>query len=342
MAERTIGVGIVGIGWVAHAHIDAWQANPHSEVVAVCSRSEENARAAVIRHNLTNCRVYTDYEQMLRQENLDLVDICTVNSLHAPQAIAAAQAGKHVLIEKPMAMTLEELRAVEAAIVKAGVKSLCGFVLHWNPYFEIVKSLIANDVLGKIFYVETGYISGNWHKWYPGWHWAKTKREGGDALLVAGAHALDALRYFAPAEVEEVMCYAGNYTGMHDYDPTQVLLMRLADGSIGHLTTIVEGNVPYTFPVRLHGTKGTLVGNRFYAELLDGQTGWAEVPTIMPDTPEVTHHPFRGEMNHLIDCILEDKVPLPDVHDAVKTHEIIFAAQISNAERRPVRLPLPR
>lgn len=340
MTEQRIGVGIVGIGWVAHPHIDAYLKNGHCDVVALCSRSEENARAAMAQHGLEDCRVYTDYEQMLRQENLDLVDICSFNARHAREGIAAAQAGKHVLIEKPVAMTLDELRALDQAITKAGVKSLAGFVLHWSPYFDIVKSMIKNGFFGKLFYGETGYISGRWPKWYPGYYWVKTKEEGGNALLVAACHALDALRQFMPSEVDEVMCYGGNFTGQMDYNATMLTMLHFADGTVGKVAGIVEGNMPYSFTVRLHGTTGTLVQNRFYSELIEGQTGWAEIPTIMPDTAEVTHHPFQGEIDHLVDCIMHDKTPMPDIKDAIKTHEIIFAAEQSLVERKPIKVPL--
>src|SRR5690348_15147131 len=121
MAEKRIGVGVVGIGWVAHPHIDAWLKNGACDVVALCSRDRANAQAAAEKHGLTNCQIYTDYEQMLRQDNLDLVDICSLNASHARQGIAAAQAGKHVLVEKPVAMTLDELRALDQAITTAGV-----------------------------------------------------------------------------------------------------------------------------------------------------------------------------------------------------------------------------
>lgn len=340
MAEQRLGVGVVGIGWVSHPHIDAWLKSGHCDVVALCSRSEENARAAAAQHGLENCRIYTDYEQMLRQENIDIVDICSLNASHAAQGIAAAEAGKHVVVEKPVAMTLDELRRLESAITQAGVKSLAGFVLHWSPYFDIVKSMIQRDFFGRLFYGETGYISGRWPKWYPGYYWAKTKKEGGSALLVAACHAVDALRQFMPAEADEVMCYAGNFTGQMEYDATQCLMLHFQDGAIGQITGMVEGNMPYSFNVRLHGTKGTLVQNRFYSEITEGQTGWAEFPTIMPDTAEVTHHPFQGEMDHFVDCVLHDKTPLPDITDAVKTHEICFAAELSARERRPVQLPL--
>ncbi len=340
MADRCLGVGVVGIGWVSHPHIDAWLKNGHCRVAAVCSRDRQNALAAVERHGLKDCQVYTDYGQMLRQNNLDIIDICGLNASHAEQGIAAAEAGKHVLIEKPVAMSLDELRRLDAAIGAAEVKSLAGFVLHWSPYFDMVKSLIRNDVLGKLFYGETGYMSGNRPNGDTRHDWTRTKREGGDSLLLSGCHAVDALRQFMPGEVDEVMCYAGSFTGECEYDATMVVLLHFDDGTIGKVASIVEGNVPYSFLVRLHGSKGTLVQNRFYAEMLEGQTGWAEVPTVMPDTAEVAHHPFQGEVDHFVDCIVHDRTPMPDIQDAVKTHEIIFAAGQSSLERKPVRVPL--
>jgi predicted dehydrogenase len=340
MADTYLGVGVVGIGWVSHPHIAAWLKNGHCRVAAVCSRDRENAQAAVERHGLQDCQVYTDYEQMLRQDNLDIIDICSLNTRHADQGIAAAEAGKHVLIEKPVAMTLDDLRRLDTAIGRAKVKSLAGFVLHWSPYFEMVKSMIRNDVLGTLFYGETGYMSGRWPKDDTRHDWLRTKQEGGNSLLLSGCHAVDALRQFMPGEVDEVMCYAGSFTGECEYDATMVLLLHFDNGTIGKVASIVEGNVPYSFLVRLHGSKGTLVQNRFYAEMLEGQTGWAEVPTIMPDTAEVTHHPFQGQMDHFVDCIMHDRTPMPDIADAVKTHEILFAAEQSSRERKPIRLPL--
>jgi predicted dehydrogenase len=142
-------------------------------------------------------------------------------------------------------------------------------------------------------------------------------------------------------EAVEVQAYSGNFTKVMEWDATIITLVRFASGAIGKIGCVLEGNTPYTFNVRLHGPKGTLVNNRFYSHLLPGQTGWAEFPTILPDTPQVTHHPFQPEIDHFIDCILNDATPLVDIKDAVKTHEIMFAAEISANERRPVSLPLP-
>lgn len=340
--NKKLGIGIIGIGWVAHEHIKGWKANPHVEIVALSSHSAENAARARVQHGLDSARVYTDWAELIRDERVDVVDVCSMNHLHVDQSVAAAEAGKHVLIEKPAANDLEGLRKVEAAIDKAGVKSIVGFELHWSPYFDAVHSMIDNDFFGQLYYAECDYFSGNWEQWYPGYEWVKTKERGGSALPAAGVHAVDAIRQFARSEAVEVFAYAANFTGVMEWDPTIITMIRFANGTIGKVGCILEGNIKYQFNVRLHGPKGTLVNDRFLTNFLPGQTGWAQFPTILPDTPEVTHHPFPEEINHFVDCIRENRTPIVDIKDAVKTHEIAFGAEISAKEGRPVKLPLPR
>jgi predicted dehydrogenase len=340
--DRKLGVGIIGLGWVAGEHIKAYQQNRHCEVVALASHSEANALAVQERHNLPDASVYTDWQQLLRDERVDVVSICSTNDLHSEQAVAAAEAGKHMLIEKPVALDLVGLRKVERAVEQAGVKSQGGFELHWSPYFQSVHNMIDSGFFGKIHYAECDYFSGNWEQWYPGYDWVKTKERGGSALPAAGVHAVDAIRQFVRSEAVEVFAYAGNFTKVMEWDPTILTVIRFANGAIGKVGCTLEGNVKYTFNVRLHGDKGTLVNDRFRTTYLDpGLEGWAQFPTILPDTPEVTHHPFPGEIDDLVDAILENRPALLNVREDSKTYEIAFAAEQSAREGKPVALPLP-
>ena len=184
-AEQKLGVGIIGIGWVAHEHIKAWNNNASCAVVALASRSQENAAAARQQHGLAAARIYTNWTDLIRDEHVDVVDICSMNHLHVPQGTAAAEAGKHLLIEKPAANDLAGLRQLEQAIDKAGVKSLVGFELHWSPYFESIHTMLDHDFFGPIYYAECDYFSGNWEKWYRGYPWVRTKEQGGSALPAA-------------------------------------------------------------------------------------------------------------------------------------------------------------
>jgi len=339
-AGRRLGIGIVGIGWVAGEHIKAYKNNPHCRVVALCSHDRENAARAAQLHDLPEARIYTDYEAMLRDPDVDVVSICSMNHLHVPQSIAAAEAGKHMLVEKPMAIDLDGLRKQRDAIQKSGVKCQVGFELYWGPFFQSIHQMIDAGFFGKLHYAECDYFSGNWEKWYVGYPWVKTKEKGGSALPAAGCHAVDAIRQFVRADATEVFAYSHNATGVMEWDPTILVAIQFANGVIGKVGCVLEGNLKYTFNVRLHGDKGMLINDRFLTHYLPGQTAAAQFPTILPDTPEVTHHPFQGEIDDLLDAILKDREPVVNLENGVKTHELCFAAEESACTGRPVKLPL--
>jgi predicted dehydrogenase len=338
-------VGVIGAGWVAGEHFRAYQNNPETEVVAVAVRREETARAHMEGLGFS-CDIYTDVATMLKTAQLDIVSICTPPSMHPEHSIAAAEAGCHVVLEKPVALDLVDLRRIDAAVNAAGVKTVVGFVLRWNPLFEIITSLLDQEAIGRIFYGEVNYNHGI-GPWYGQYAWNRTKKDGGSSLLSAGIHAVDALRWFVRKEVVEVTAYSTNsdntdvYTDGYEYDPTIVTILKFADGSIGKASSSIECIQPYTFPIVLQGSAGTIMNNKVYSKkLMPGQTDFAEVPTILPDSGDVTEHPFLGEINHFVECIKSDTESHCNLTDAIKTHEICYAAQMSADEGRPVKLPL--
>jgi predicted dehydrogenase len=341
MTGSTLGVGVIGMSWVAGEHIKAYLANPHCDVVALAGSSGSRVAEVATAHGLHGAHQYRDWHDLIADARVHVVSICSTNEMHVPQAVAAAEAGKHVLIEKPVALDHEGYGRVQDAIERNGVKSQVGFELHWSPYFQSIHTMLNADLFGNIHYAECDYFSGNQEKWYGGYSWVKTKARGGSALAAAGCHAIDAIRQFVRAEAVEVFAYSGNFTHVMDWDATIVTVIRFANGAIGKVGCVMEGNVKYTFNVRLHGNKGTLVNDKFRSTVLDpGLDGWAHFPTILPDTPEVTHHPFPGEVDDFIDAILHDRRALVDITDAAKTHEIMFAAERSAREGRPIALPL--
>jgi predicted dehydrogenase len=337
------GAAVLGTGDVSGEHIKAYQADPRTEVRAILSRGRGRAEAKAHEYGLDACRAYTDLDELLRADDIHVVSICTPHHLHAEQGIACAQAGKHVVVEKPVALDLASLRALDAAIRENGVRSIVGFVLRWNPLFEIIRSMLTAGLIGDIFHGEVDYLHGitrDLHL-YP---WVCKREFGGSALLTAGCHAVDALRWFVQNEATEVFCYANFSKGNpldYEYEPNSAMLVQFANGATGKVTTSIEYAAPYTFPIVLMGDRGTIRDNRLFTKQWTGQTGWATIPTILPDSGAVTNHPFVPQIAHFIDCILTGAESHCNVADAVKTHEICIAAGISVKERRPVRLPLP-
>ena len=127
-----------------------------------------------------------------------------------------------------------------------------------------------------------------------------------------------------------------------DDGQTQVVLIaRFANGAIGKVASSIENKMPCVFNIQLLGDKGSIRNNQIYAKSkFPGQTDFVTIPTILPDSGDVTHHPFEAEIDHLVDCILNDVESHANVEDTYKTHEVCLAADLSAMEGRPVRLPL--
>ena len=339
---KPFGVAILGTGDVSGEHIKAYQANPYTEVRAILSRDAARAEAKARDYNVTNCRAYTDLDELLRNDEIHIVSICTPHHLHAEQGIACAGAGRHILVEKPIAIDLNSLRQLESAVKEYNVRSLAGFVLRWNPLYETIKELIASGLLGDLYHAEVDYLHGI-NTNYRLYSWLRQREFGASALLTGGCHAVDGMRWFMDREAVEVFGYSntskGNPLG-YEYEPNSVILVKFADGSMGKVATSIEYAAPYKFNIALMGNRGAIRDNRLFTKCWPGQKDWAEIPTVLPDSPAVTHHPFIPQIAHFVDSIREGKESHSNIADAVKTHEICLAAELSAAGGRPIALPL--
>lgn len=337
--SKVYGVLIVGTGWVSSEHIRAFSMNANSRVAALVSRSEEKGRARASECGVPEARVYTTIDEGLKDPEVDIVCICTPNHLHAEQTIKAAEAGKHILIEKPIALNWEDAKRMKAAVDKAGVKTLVGYVLHWNPLFLTAKRM-REQYLGNLYYAETDYFHRVTER-YPCYGWTCRKGVGGSSLLAGGCHAVDAMRQFMKSDVVEVSAYSSACRTDLEFDGTLVMLLKFANGAMAKIGSSYDTVSPYIFNLNLYGDKGTLQNNRLYSpDEIPGQTDYMTIPVTTPDSGDVTHHPFPQEIDHFIDCIMNNRETEVSLNDAMKTQEIVFAADRSAAEGRPIRLPL--
>lgn len=337
-----IHVGIFGAGWVSAEHLKAWKNNPRCEVVAMGSRRAEQVKQRLIEAGVDGkVEICASLEKILQRKDIDVISICLPAYLQAEAAMLAAEAGKHLLVEKPIAKTIAELKQLRDVVCKAGVKTVVGFVLRWNPMVQIVKNLIREGWLGKIIYGRFAYLH-ELGPWYSGYAWARTQAMGGSVTLLGGCHAIDVMRYLVDDEAAEAVAFSTRgHRFDFEYDPTIVGLVRFKNGAVGQIAASQELHMPYLFPMEIMGSLGAIRDGKIWSEKTKGQTGWANIPSIMPDSGDVSHHPFQGEIDHLVDCILNNKESHASVADSVKTHEIVFAMDDSAAESgRPVKLPL--
>jgi predicted dehydrogenase len=361
--SKTLGVLVHGAGWVSTQHIAAWLHNPDTEVVAICSKSTDEARQRAMEFGLKDIAVYDDLATALEHPAVDVVSVCTPQHLHCDNVCQAASAGKHLIIEKPVGISLEELRRMRDAVRAAGVKTVVSFVLRWNPLFRTLKTLLQDGALGRPYYVEADYLSHN-GSWWSGWNAARTREQGISALLVGGCHAVDALRWFAaPGEFEaarpvEVFAMTGGYrkgsTSEYspltntwtehappmEYEGLEVVLVKFANGAVGKVTVNADCIMPYRFPLRIFGDRGSVFDNRVWSHKFPGQTDWITLPSILPESSDVKHHPFQAEIDHFARCVLDNVESHCNLDDAILTHEVVFAAQQCYQSGRPVVLPL--
>jgi predicted dehydrogenase len=328
-----LGAAIIGCGWVAEEYVKAFEKDERSEVRTLVSRNRANAERYRDRYGL-KCTIETDASKMLEQKDVDIVVVCTPHNVHTQYVVAAAEAQKHIIIEKPVALTPEDVCKQREAVRKNKVKTIVSFVLHWNPLLITIDRLIEEEVFGDIFMVEVDYMHRIWDlKWYG------SLEKSGTALLTAGCHAVDALRWFSRSRVEEVSAYQVRTTNPAEYPGTISINVKFEDGKIGRSYTTFDAKMPYRFNIGIYGTEGTLRNNEIFApKLFPGQNDFMKTPCVLPDSGDVAHHPFEGEVTHFLDCIINDTQPFPDLEDAVLTQAVCFAADKSAESGSPVSI----
>jgi len=360
-ADGKLGIAIVGVGWCASQHIAAFQRNPRASITWLCSRDVARARADLgrIGVQLTGARFTTRYEDLLAATDVDIISITTPNHLHADEAVAAANARKHFVLEKPTGLDVAELVRIRDAVRAGGVRTIVSFVLRYNPFLKFARWLRVAGWLGNVRFARTQYLS-HVTDWYSGWKWVRTRESGRSHLLAAGCHAVDALRWCSGLEPIEVSAFHTRFTAGYEWPTSIVANVRLEQSALGHVTSSTDFMLPYTFLVELMGDRATLrqdvlqwldptidagalaAANPFPDVRLEplGPTA-LRIHCTMPDTADVTHHPFQPELDELIACVLEGRETSISVFEAQKTMEVCLAADISADQGgTPVALPL--
>ena len=335
-------VGIIGYGWAATAHIGAINATGLAEVVAVYSSRPLDEAALAAAHG-SPIKAYASVDALLNHPGLQVVDITSYPWEHADQAVAAARAGKHIILEKPAALSLEDLRRIEGAVTAAGVHFCICFECRWSSHFQGIKAMLDKGLMGTIHYGEVDYYHGI-GPWYGQFRWNITRKGGGSALLTAGCHALDALLLCMGGEVTEVMSYAtrskSDVFAPYEYDTSSVTLLKFADGRVGKCAAIVDCLQPYYFHTHLVGSEGSILDKKFHVNLPGfNKHAWSEMSLKLLDSGDVSDHPYQTQFEAFFTALAKNEdMPLTSLADAVRSHEIIFAADRSAALGRPVRI----
>ncbi|OHD75154.1 MAG: hypothetical protein A2V99_07230 [Spirochaetes bacterium RBG_16_67_19] len=341
---KSYRVGIVGFGWVAGAHLKTFSELPNFQPVAILSRRKLDPAALKAQYGL-ELKVYNDYDKFLADRDIDIVDICTPHPFHAEQAIKAAEAKKHLIIEKPMAIDFEDCRRMVKAVRQNGVKTSVCFECRFISVTKATKALVDQGQIGEIYYSECDYFHGI-GPWYGQFAWNVKKDFGGSSLLTAGIHSLDTLLYIAGGQagpVEEVFSYPT--TNPHEvykpyeYPTTSVTLLKFANGrTIGKCASVTDAMQPYVFNMNFVGSHGAVKNELFYSKKIPGLRGWMKMDVQLVDSGDVAHHPYKEQFSDFAACLETGSETASNIENAFETHRVVFAADKSAATGKPVSL----
>jgi len=227
--------GVIGAGAIAaYRHLPEYAANAAVDLVAVSDPYLERAHAEAARFG--NLTAYADYHDMLAREQLDLVSVCTPNHLHAPTTIDALAAGAHVLVEKPMATSLEDADAMIRAARQAGRILMVDQNERFMPVHAAARAVIESGVLGRVLTFRAFYGHNGPEHWTPTASWFFTQAQSlSGALGDLGVHKADILRFLLRSEVAEVAAFTGTLHKAAEVNDNAVLLLRFRNGVFGSL-----------------------------------------------------------------------------------------------------------
>lgn len=341
--SKKYNVAVIGYGWAATAHIAAINATSNAQVKAVWSSRPLDSAELSAKHG-GSIAAFTDLEAMLGSPDIHVVDITSYPNQHAAQFIAAAKNGKHIIVEKPLAIEWSDILAMKRAAQESGVKVCVCFECRWSSQFVATKAVIDQGLVGAVHYGEIDYYHGI-GPWYGQYRW-NTKRElGGSALLTAGCHALDALLLCMGSDIEEVTSYSTQSTNpvfaAYEYPTTATTLLRFRGGAVGKSAAVVDCLQPYYFHTHLVGSEGSILDNKFHSQKLAGlnKHSWSQLSMKMLDSGDVSDHPYQTQFQAFFDALEAGKdMPLTSLADAFATHRVIAAADKSASEKRAVKL----
>jgi len=303
---------------------------PHSELVALCDINESVLKQAA---EAAGCAVtFTDYEKMLEMEELDAVFIATPDADHCPMTVAALDAGKHVLCEKPMAIAMDEVHQMLAAEERSGKQLGINQVLRTNPRFMQAHRMARSGYLGEIFYAEADYWHNISHLIRGGWR--GLKEQGHTPFVGGGCHVIDLLRWCV-GEVVEIFAY-GSHMALtseeYPFDDTTVSVLKFENGACGKYGCSYACVRPSLHNFILHGTAASyLHGHEQDTVTVSDRRNEA----ITLDIP-VVGHPYEPVVEGFSQAVLNgERVPICG-RDVANTIAVALAADQSLATREPV------
>lgn len=328
-------VGIIGCGGMGNAHAGNLAALPEVEIVGAADTNL--AAANTLAGRFDGCTASDDPEVLLRRDDIDIIVVTTPTDSHAHYIQAAAERGKHIFSEKPLARTLEQAERALGAVESAGVRLMVGLVLHFFPEYAAAKQALDQGAVGRPAVMRTSRLSGHPRAsddWY-----ADFERSGG-LILDMLIHDLDLVRWYL-GDIERVYAKSLTYRGL-DHTDYALITLRARSGAIAH----IEGS--WALPMGSFITKLEVAGDQGLLEfdsesaaplrVLRKPGGDATVPGVsVPESP-IARSPYQLEADHFIACLRGGRPFAVSPEDARAALEIGLAALESSRTGQPVTI----
>jgi len=329
---QVLGWGIVGLGRIAGTQIaPAISASPGSTLISVVSRDQDRAEEFARAHGAATA--LDDYPKMLADPRVEAVYIATPNALHADQVIAAAQAGKHVLCDKPLALTVPAARACVAECRSAGVRLGITFQTRFHDGLAEAAQVVRSGEIGKVVAAEVTMSGG---RNLPGGWRTDPALAGLGTINNIGVHAFDVLRYLLGSEVSEVAALTDAEPGFL-IDTTALVLLRFRSGTLAYVNA--NQSVPRSRDdIVLYGNEGRVLGRNLSRP---GRVGELIVTTKAGERefPGSTADAYRRLVEAFADAVAQQRDPSPSGEDGLRSVELTTAIADSLRDHRVVTLP---
>lgn len=339
---KPLKIGVIGCGSIAkHRHIPEYMANEHAEIVAVCDIVKDRAEEMA---DQIGAKAYTDYKELLKDESIKAVSVCTPNALHAPISINALKAGKHVLCEKPMATSTEEAQAMIDAANQAGRKLMIGHNQRFVPSHQKAKELISKGEAGKIYSFRTAFGHGGPEGWSvdgkDSWFFRKEEAFIG-AMGDLGVHKTDLMRYILGEEFVEVGAFVETSSKENaDVDDTAVCVLKTESGTIGTLAASWSYQKEDNSTV-IYGEKAVLrleedPVNSLVVQYSTGEVVKYELGGIQ--TNDDGGQSASGVIDRFVTSVVEDVPAAVPGEEAMKSLQVVLGALESSKTKQIIRL----
>lgn len=349
--RKTYGFAIIGCGLIAEFHAKAIAEIPNARLVITASRSERNARRVAEPYDADWT---TNWRDVLKRDDVDIVNICTPSGAHMPYAVAAAKAGKHVVVEKPLEITLQRCDRIIEAARQAGVKLVTIFPSRFGEAAQAIKRAVDEGRFGRIVLADAYVKWWRDQAYYAPDRWQGTKRwDGGGALMNQSIHTIDLLQWFV-GPVRSVTGYIGKlgHEGI-EVEDAAVAALEFRNGAFGTIEGTTAAYKGYPRRIEICGTEGSVfleggditVWNfaeerpedrkirRKFGKKAAGAGGTS-------DPAAISHVGHQRQLEDLIQALETGGEVLCDGSEGRKAVEIILAIYRSSRLRRRVRLPL--